>query len=193
MSEQRLVVMGASSGGLESMLALLPLLQPDFEVPIILVLHQKPNRTSGVPAMLASRTHLKVFEPDDKQHIEPGHLYVAPPNYHLLVEKEKVLSLCNDEPVNFCRPAIDVTFESAAYVYGGNLVACVLTGSNRDGAEGAVMVKQRGGRVYVLQTSEPNSMIMPAAVADAVAVDGELSIQEMAAMLNALTHERQAK
>lgn len=181
-----LVVIGASSGGLDAMLALLPDLAPGYAIPTVLVLHQRANRTSGVPAMLAAHTHLKVIEPDDKQPIEPGHLYVAPPNYHLLVEKERILSLSSEAPVHFCRPAIDLTFETAARAYGRGLVACVLSGSNHDGAEGAREVSRRGGRVYIQDRTEAAVAVMPLAVAELVTVDAELPIAALARMLSAL-------
>lgn len=186
MSEQRLVIIGASSGGLEAMLQLLPALTQDYGVPIILVLHQRANRTSGVPEMLARHTHLTVLEPDDKQPIEPGCLYVAPPNYHLLIEKEKIISLSNEAPVNYSRPSIDVAFESAALAYGSDLVALVLSGANQDGVAGALQVKQRGGRVYVQSVVEAQVDVMPAAVVSSVPVDGQLALRELAGILNDL-------
>ena len=181
-----LVVIGGSSGGLEATLALLHALSEDYRIPTLLVLHQRANRVSGVPAMLAKHTHLHVLEPDDKQRIEEGRLYVAPPNYHLLVEKEKILSLSSDDPVNYCRPAIDVTLETAATAYGAGMVTCILSGANQDGACGALTVKQKGGRVYVQNPDEAQVDVMPVAVTKMVAVDGELSLQAMADMLNAL-------
>ena len=180
------MVIGGSSGGLEATLELLHGLHPDYQIPTVLVLHQRANRVSGVPAMLANHTHLQVMEPDDKQRIETGRLYVAPPNYHLLVEKEKILSLTSDDPVNFCRPAIDVTLETAANAYGTTLVACILSGANQDGADGALAVKNKGGRVYVQNRDEAQVDVMPAAVHRMVTVDGEFALQRMAEMLNAL-------
>lgn len=184
MRDQQLVIVGASSGGLDAVLALLAALSPDYSVPLLVVLHQRANRESGVPAMLARNTHLQVLEVEDKLSITSGHLYVAPPNYHVLIEKEKLLSLSIEPPVNYCRPSIDVTLESAAFVYREWLVACVLSGANQDGAEGAREVKRRGGRVYVQDAAEAQVGTMPQAVAAAVSVDGVLSMGGMAEMLN---------
>jgi len=181
-----LVVIGGSSGGLEAALLLLQKLSPSYQIPTLLVLHQRANRVSGVPHLLASHTHLSVQEPDDKQVIRSGTLYIAPPNYHMLVEKEKILSLSSDDPVNFCRPAIDVTLETAALAYGPGVVACVLSGANQDGAKGAALVKQRGGKVFVQNLEEASVATMPAAVVRATAVDGQLTIVEMAAQLMVL-------
>lgn len=190
MVAQQLVVLGGSSGGLEAMLAILAGLTPEYDIPTILVLHQRANRRSGVPDMLARYTHLRVVEPDDKQKIEYGYLYVAPPNYHLLVEKEKCLSLSSDPPVHFCRPAIDVTLETAALAFGADLVACILSGANKDGADGAVQVKHRGGQVYIQHANLAEMAVMPLATGAAITVDGALAPDAMAAMLNRLARCR---
>lgn len=181
-----LVVIGGSTGGLEALLVLLEHLHQDYRIPIILVLHQRANRISGVPEFLATKTHLRVLEAEDKQPIEWGTLYVSPPNYHLLVEKEKMLSLSCEAPVNFSRPAIDVTFETAAAAYGAALTACVLSGANQDGARGAAEVKRRGGRVLVQSRTDAMMNIMPAATLAATSVDAELDMPALAHLLASL-------
>lgn len=178
-----LVVIGGSTGGLEALLVMLEHLPSDYRIPTILVLHQRANRISGVPEFLVNKTHLRVLEAEDKQPIDWGTLYVAPPNYHLLVEKEKMLSLSCDAPVNYCRPAIDVTFETAAAAYGAALTACVLSGANHDGAHGAVEVKRRGGRVLVQSCADAMMAVMPAATLAATAVDAELDMPGLAHLL----------
>lgn len=185
-----LVAIGASSGGLEAMITLLQHLPAPYCLPTVLVLHQRANRESGVPAMLSRYTHLLVQEPDDKQSIEAGRLYVAPPNYHLLVEREKVFGLSLDAPLNYSRPSIDIFMESAALAYGSSLVACILSGANHDGAAGANVVKQRGGRVYIQQLEEAPVAVMPRAVAAALQVDAALPMTGLAALLMSLQTER---
>jgi two-component system chemotaxis response regulator CheB len=185
-----LVAIGASSGGLEAMIAILQHLPAGYCLPTVLVLHQRANRESGVPQMLARYTHLSVCEPDDKQRIERGYLYVAPPNYHLLVEREKIFSLNLDAPVNFSRPSIDLLLESAAFAYGPQLVACVLSGANSDGTAGAVAVKKRHGRVYVQAPETAGMSVMPLSVTRQVTVDGMLSPAMLAEQLMALQAER---
>lgn len=187
MADSQLVVIGASSGGLEAILVLLHGLASDYRLPTVVVLHQRANRQSGIPAMLANHTHLQVVEPDDKQPIEQGHLYVAPPNYHLLIEKEQIFSLSSEAPVQYSRPSIDVTFESAAHAYGMHAIACVLSGANQDGAAGAAEIKRRGGRVFIQNRLEAEVSVMPDAVASLVDVDGELALHAMANMLNAFS------
>lgn len=178
-----LVAIGASSGGLEAMIVLLQNLAPSYDLPTVLVLHQRANRESGVPAMLSRYTHLAVQEPDDKQRIERGHLYVAPPNYHLLVEREKYFGLSVEAPVNFSRPSIDLLFESAAIAYGSGFIACILSGANQDGVAGAQAVKQRRGRVYVQAFDTAVVSVMPQAVARSVDVDGTFSPADLATQL----------
>lgn len=185
-----LVAFGASSGGLEAMTAVLHHLPAAYCMPTVLVLHQRANRESGVPAMLARHTHLVVCEPDDKQRIEEGYLYVAPPNYHLLVEREKIFGLSLDAPVNFSRPSIDLLLESAAFAYGPNMVACILSGANSDGAAGAVAVKKRHGRVYVQSPETASISVMPLAVTRLVEVDGMLSPAQLAQQLMTLQAKR---
>jgi two-component system chemotaxis response regulator CheB len=184
--QQPIVVMGASSGGLEALIRLLGLLPTPYAVPTVIVLHQRPDRASGVPAMLARYTHLKVQEPEDKQLIECGHLYIAPPNYHLLIEQDYTFSLSLDAPLNYSRPSIDMLFESAADACGRQLVACVFSGANQDGANGAAAIKRQGGRVYIQAADEAAVAIMPLAVAAATPIDGALTTAAMASMLNAL-------
>jgi len=182
-----LVVIGGSSGGLEVMLVLLKRLPPTYLLPTLLVLHQRANRVSGLSQMLAAHTHLRVLEPDDKQRIEAGTLYVAPPNYHLLVEKEKILSLSSDIPINYCRPAIDATLETAADAYGPRLAACILSGANQDGARGAAYVKAKGGQVYVQDPNEAMVAVMPEATMRKAQVDGVLTGKRLADQLATLT------
>lgn len=183
-----LVVIGASSGGLEVLITLLKALPREYTIPTVAVLHQRANRTSGVPAMLNNFTHLKVIEPEDKQRIEDGYFYVAPPNYHLFVERDRVFSLSVDAPLNYCRPSIDMLFDSAAAAYGQNLVGCVLTGANSDGAQGAKTIKEHGGLVYVQLPQEAAVDVMPLAAIKATPIDDVLDIEHLALHLSNLNH-----
>ena len=181
-----LVVIGASSGGLDVLIKLLKRLPEHFLIPIVAVLHQRPNRSSGVPDMLSKYTHLTVQEPDDKQGIEAGHFYVAPPNYHLLIDSEKVFSLSLDAPLNFCRPSIDMAMESAADVYQNKLIGIVLTGANSDGAQGLNYIKKKGGHTLVQDPTEATVDSMPRAAIEATDVDEVLGIEEIADRLSSL-------
>lgn len=178
-----LVAIGASSGGLEAMITLLQHLPAAYGLPMVFVLHQRANRESGVPDMLGRYTHLSVQEPEDKQCIDSGCLYVAPPNYHLLIEREKSFSLSLDAPVNYSRPSIDILLESASIAYGAQLIACILSGANQDGSAGAQAVKQRGGRVYVQSPETASMPVMPVAAANSVKTDGAFSPARLAQQL----------
>ena len=187
-----LVVIGASSGGLDVLITLLQHLPRHYQIPTVAVLHQRPNRSSGVPEMLAKYTHMKVQEPEDKQGIEAGNFYVAPPNYHLLIDNDRVFSLSLDAPLNFCRPSIDMAFESAAEVYGDMLVGCVLTGANSDGAEGVRYIKRYGGHVLVQDPAQATVDSMPRAAIAAAEVDEIIKIEQIAERLSLFAEGHQA-
>lgn len=177
------VVIGASSGGLDVLIKLLQALPVHYQIPTVAILHQRPNRSSGVPEMLSKYTHMTVQEPEDKQGIEPGHFYVAPPNYHLLIDPERVFSLSIDAPLNFCRPSIDMAFQSAAEVYRDALVGCVLTGANSDGGQGARYIKDHNGHVLVQNPKQATVDSMPLAAIAAADVDDILDIEDIAKRL----------
>lgn len=142
------VVIGASAGGVEALLRLLPELPANGRLPVIAVLHLLSGAPSLLVELLAPRCALPVRHPVDKEPVAPG-VWLARPDYHLLVEDDRTFSVSVDDPVNFSRPSIDVLFDSAARVYGDGLAALILTGAGRDGAEGARSVRARGGIVLV--------------------------------------------
>ena len=139
------VVMGASAGGIEALMALLPPLGAGFEVPIFIVVHLPRDRQSLLPRIFREKCAVLVCEASDKEPVRPGTVYFAPPDYHLLIDEGPQLALSADELVNFSRPSIDVLFESAADVYGPRLLGIILTGANEDGAEGLAAVRDAGG------------------------------------------------
>ena len=139
-----LVVVGASWGGLDALTTLVRGLPEDFVVPIVIVQHRGPDAESLLSDLLQQWTSRKVLEPEDKQPIESGHVYIAPANYHLLVE-EGHLSLTTEAPVRYSRPSIDVMFGSAAHAYGSRLIGVVLTGANEDGSRGLQCIHEYGG------------------------------------------------
>ena len=119
----------------------------------------------------------------DKEPILPGTVYFAPPDYHLLVETDRRLSLSNEEPVNFSRPSIDVLFESAADVYGRTLLALILTGANHDGAQGACAVSEAGGTVLVQTPDSATARMMPASTLAACRNARALSLEDLTEVL----------
>lgn len=160
---QSAVVIGASAGGVDALLSLLPALPADFAAAVIVVLHVPATRSSAMPQLLSRVCQLPVKEVEDKETILAGRIYVAPGGYHLLVEPDRSFSFSLDEPVNYARPAIDVLFESAALTYESRLLAIVLTGANADGAAGLAAVKAQGGQCWVQDPREAQSRTMPEA------------------------------
>ncbi len=177
--ESEIVGVGASLGGLDALETLFGALPPDFACPIVLVQHRMPQVEGLLVELLQGYSTRRVVEPEDKDPIEPGHIYLAPPNYHLLVERG-FFSLSVDPPVSFARPSIDVLFESLADSYGRGALGVVLTGSNKDGAIGAAAIKRAGGRVLVQDPRTAESPVAPLAVLDATEVDAVLDLKRMA-------------
>ncbi|WAS89750.1 chemotaxis protein CheB [Nannocystis punicea] len=169
--EVHMIVIGGSSGALDALAAMLPALPPDYPLPLAVVLHVPPTQPSHLVAVLGARSRLTAREPDDKEPIMPGTLYVAPPNYHLLVERGRTFALSIDPPVLFSRPAIDVLFESAADVYGPHLAGVLLSGANEDGARGLEHVRRAGGLTFVESPATAAVPVMPAAALRRIAVD----------------------
>jgi two-component system chemotaxis response regulator CheB len=160
-----LVVIGGSSGALEALLALVPALSDELTAPLVVVLHLGHSQKNLVPEILHNVTSRTVVEAEDKQPLRAGQIYVAPPNYHLLVERTGTLALSVDEPINYSRPSIDVLFESAADAYGARCVGILLSGANDDGARGLERIADAGGRAFVQAPVTASQPTMPAAAA----------------------------
>lgn len=175
----RLIAIGASLGGLDALQLLLRALPATFACPIVIVQHRRPEVDGRLIELLNSRSTLPVVEPDDKQVIQPGHVYLAPPNYHLIVE-DGFFSLSIDAPVLFARPSIDVLFESVADSYGAGGLAVMLTSSNDDGALGAQAVKSAGGRVLVQDPASAKAPEGPRSVLAVVVAERVLPLELIA-------------
>ncbi len=156
-----LVVMGGSAGSLSVVLKLIRLLRPGMTVPVILVFHRKQSEDNVLLDVMKSRTHYRVREIEDKDVIEPGVIYLAPPEYHVLIEKNRVITLDDSEKVNYSRPSIDVTFESASDVFGPSLMCILLSGANADGAEGLYVAKKAGAFTAVQDPDDAEVAYMP--------------------------------
>jgi len=177
-----LIVMGSSMGGMEALRTVFDPLPKEFPVPIAVVQHRYRTSNEGLPAYLRRHTKLQVVDTTDKEWIKPGTVYLAPANYHLLVERGE-LSLSVDEAVAYSRPSIDVLFESAADAYGAGLIGVVLTGANADGARGAKRIKSRGGFVIVQDPATAESPAMPSAAIEAARVDRILPLERIGSFL----------
>lgn len=167
MSEISLIVVGASWGGLAALSHLIAALPGDFSVPIAVVQHRSKHADNLLAGLLQDVTSLRVVDVEDKETFEPGSVYIAPANYHMMVDGGH-FSLTTDPMVRFSRPSIDVTFISAGDSYPGRTLGVVLTGANEDGACGLRHIVDRGGRAIVQDPKTAESKVMPAAAAEAV-------------------------
>ncbi len=182
----RAVVIGTSAGGLFAVRTLLRELKPDFSLPILLVQHISPRAESNLGMHFKRCCKLVMVEAEDKEPIQNGHMYIAPPNYHMLVEVDGHIALSIDPPVHFSRPSIDVLFESAADYYRNELIGIVLTGANSDGAEGLRYIAENGGKTIVQSVASAESKAMPKAAIEAVDVDHILDLKEIGRFLNTI-------
>jgi len=175
------VAIGTSLGGLEALellLAALPIGMPAIAV----VQHRRADEDSRLLHLLSTHSTLPVVEPDDKEALLAGHVYLAPADYHLLVEVGS-LALSTDAPVKHARPSIDVMFESAACAYGANVIGVVLTSASDDGVEGVRAIRRRGGRVIVQDPRTALSPILPAAVIERAGADRVMPLDDIAGWL----------
>lgn len=180
------LAIGASAGGVEAISTLLQALPSRLGAAVLVVLHLPRDRQSLLPGLFQAKCALPVREAEDKEPVLPGRVYVAPPDYHLLVDAGPSLSLSVDPPVNWSRPSIDVLFESAADVYGQRLVGVVLTGANDDGAGGAAKIAAAGGRVLVQAPEGALSPTMPEAALRRVPSARPMTLAQMAALIGTL-------
>lgn len=186
---KEIAVVGASWGGMYALGRLVAGVHEQCRLAIAIAQHRAPDSPDQVLVRyLQARCPLPVTEAEDKDPVEPGHVYVAPPDYHLLVEPGH-FALSVDAPVLFSRPSIDVLFESAADAYGDGVVAVVLTGANDDGSRGLRSVSERGGLVLVQDPASAERPEMPQAAVETGLTDQVLSLEEIADVLNRVGRE----
>ncbi len=177
------IVIGVSSGGMNAMKYIFSALPAAFSTPIIIVQHLSVHSDSNWIKLLNDRSNVFIKEADEKEEIKNGTVYIAPPNYHLLIEKDRTFSLTIEERVNFARPAIDVLFETAAEAYHKQLIGIVLTGSSSDGTLGLKKIKQYGGLTIAQDPKTAESSFMPASAIAATEVDHILPLNEIIDLL----------
>ncbi|MFT3824816.1 MAG: chemotaxis protein CheB [Chitinophagaceae bacterium] len=189
--QYQIVVIGGSAGSLEVIIKLLSQLQGLPGVAIVIVLHRKPAADSILVELLAARTDLPVTEAEEKELILPDHVYVAPPDYHLLIESDKSFALDTSEKIYFSRPAIDATFESAAEVYGEALIGVLLSGANADGAQGLLRIKECGGLCIVQDPVTAEVPYMPEQAIAHAHIDKILDTEQLIDFINSLSNSVQ--
>jgi two-component system chemotaxis response regulator CheB len=181
-----IVAIAASAGGLHALTVVLASLPADLPAAVLVVQHVMPDRPSLLASILGRRCPLRVKEAEEGDVIEPGGVYVAPPNHHLLVGADRQVRLTSTEAVHFARPSADATFESAAGAYGAHTLAVVLSGSGLDGGAGAMSVKRVGGTVIVQDPAEAQFDGMPTAAVDRGAADYVLPLNRIAPAIDRL-------
>lgn len=156
-----LAVMGGSAGSLSVVLSIIRHFPKSMTIPLILVFHRKQSEDNVLLDVMKSRSHYRVREIEDKDVIEHGVIYLAPPDYHVLIEKDRSMTLDDSEKVNFSRPSIDVTFESASDVFGPSLMCILLSGANADGADGLFHASRAGAFTVVQDPLDAEIAYMP--------------------------------
>jgi len=177
------ITIGASAGGIEALSELLPRLPADLRASVVVVLHLRRERPSLLAEVFAPRCALPVREVHDKDELRPGTIYFAPPDYHVLFDRGPQLALSTEGLVQYSRPSIDVTFESAAQLLRERLLAIVLTGANEDGAQGLRAVHECGGTTIVQSPETARSSLMPTSALKSSPVDFVLPLEAIGALL----------
>jgi two-component system chemotaxis response regulator CheB len=183
MNKPEFIILGGSAGSFQVIFGIIKKLPANFDVPILIVMHRGKDKNTHVEEVIAQQSKVKVQEVKDKERIINGTVYLAPPDYHVLIEPEKIFSLDNSEPVLFSRPSIDVSMQSAAEVYKKKLLAILFSGANSDGAVGMEIIKNRGGQIFVQHPKEAEVDTMPLAAIQQNAEIKKMYTQEIESLL----------
>lgn len=181
-----MLAIGSSWGGVDLLKRLVRELPATWTLPVVIVQHQHPNSGTALERILGKVTPLVVRDVEDKDRLEAGHIYIAPANYHLLIEDDGSFSLTTEAPVKYCRPAVDVTFASLARVYQQRCIGLVLTGANDDGADGIRIIKMAGGHALAQLPASAEAPTMPEAAIATGVVDQVLEPAEIVPYLRRL-------
>lgn len=184
------IVVGGSAGSFQSVTKLLETLPNDFDIPIFFCLHRLKHVRNGFVEALSIKSNKKVIEPHDKESVSRGGVYLAPANYHMCIELGNTFSLSTDGLVNNSRPAIDLTFETAAYAYRDKLIGILLSGANKDGAYGMKKIKEKNGLTIVQDPDESTINAMPSAALAITEIDMVMTVEEIIQFLMKLYQKR---
>jgi two-component system chemotaxis response regulator CheB len=188
MRRAKLIIIGGSAGSLQVILGIISAIGRDFPLPVLIVVHRNGVVDSSLEELFSAKTQAAVKEVEEKDPIVSGTIYIAPADYHVLIEEDQTFSLDYSERVNFSRPSIDVTFRCAADVYQKDLVCLLLSGGNADGAEGLEYVKEKGGMVVVQDPATADVPYMPQYAIGRVAIDFIIPAEEMPAFIKGLAY-----
>jgi two-component system chemotaxis response regulator CheB len=181
-----IVAIAASAGGVSALTQLLARLPAELGAIVVIVQHVDPRHQSLMPQVVGRQSPLPVTHAEDGMTAAKNHVYLAPPNHHLLINRKGEVTLTDTELVNFVRPSADLMFESVAAAYGERALAVVLTGSGHDGAMGVTAIKQRGGTVVAQDEASSEFFGMPSAAIKTGAVDFILPLDDIPAKVVSL-------
>jgi two-component system chemotaxis response regulator CheB len=182
-NKYRAIVIGGSAGSFQLITRILSSISKDFSLPMFLCLHRLKHVRNGFVEALSIKSNKIITEPADKETIKKGGVYLAPANYHLCIELGNTIALSTEELVNNSRPAIDLTFETAAYVYKDRLIGILLSGANKDGAYGMKKIKEQGGLTIVQDPADSLINAMPLSAIAATQIDYILTIDDIVELL----------
>ncbi|MDX2191246.1 MAG: chemotaxis protein CheB [Bacteroidota bacterium] len=185
-SQIKAVVIGGSAGSFQVITKILAEINPKFEPPIFMALHRLKHVRNGFIEALSIKSKKTIVEPDDKENIKRGLVYLAPANYHMNIELGNKISLSTEEMVNNSRPAIDITFDTASYAYKNKIIGIMLSGANKDGALGMKKLKDRGGFTIVQDPKECTIDTMTTAALNITKIDLILNTEGIIRFLNTL-------
>jgi two-component system chemotaxis response regulator CheB len=178
-----IVAIAASAGGVHALAEIMGKLPAGFPAAVVVVQHLDPRHRSLMPQIFNRRSNIPVYQATEGIEVEPGHVYLAPPDRHMLINRDSTISLTQTELVNFVRPSADLLFESVAAAYGERAIAVVLTGAGKDGSMGVTAIKARGGTVIVQDEGTSEFFGMPSAAIRTGTVDFVLALDEIPAAL----------
>lgn len=184
--EYKAVVIGGSAGSFQGIIRILSSIPEDFSLPIIIAMHRLKHVRHGFVEVVSMKSKLKIVEPEDKEPMRKGMVYLAPANYHLSLELGNYFSLSTEEMVHSSRPSIDITLSSAAYVFRNRLVGILLSGANRDGGMGMKNIKDKGGLTIVQEPTECMIDTMPKAALALTNIDYTLKVDQIIEFINEL-------
>lgn len=174
-----LIVIGTSAGGVDILNKIAPAFSKTSRLKVAVVIHLSPEGPNLIPSLMGDHCVLRVKEAEPGEPMENDTIYIAPPDYHLCVEPNHILSLSSEDALNYSRPSIDVLFDSAAYAYGNKVLGILLTGANHDGAAGLRTIQKMGGMTIVQKPSEAEWDVMPKSAIDIMTPDYILTTEEI--------------
>lgn len=189
-NKTELIVIGGSAGSLQVIMEMIKNLDENLSFPVLLVVHRKAHSTSILPTLLQQFTPIKVIEIEDKTEIRKNEIYIVPADYHLLFENKNTVSLDSSEKMNYSRPSIDVTFKSAAEIFGENVIGVLLSGANADGVEGLKYIKKNEGKVWIQNPESAEVDYMPKQAVDKVDYDLLIEPKDLAEYINKLSKNK---